>query len=434
MNKGVVMEKSGKHLIVMTPAGSFERIPDLNRNCQVGEEIMYVPAERKFRQPAFAVLSAFVAAVVLCMMLFTAIPAAFADKSVVAYISIDINPSVELGIDKSKKVREVKGLNDKGLELVRNLSYSGKPLEDVTDKLLQKAEDMNLFASGEGDIVIASAVVKEDAKLDDNLVTEEMKQQVMAHVVMKHPDEADKIEVTAFSAPPEIVETAKENGLSLGKYSVYLNAKSTGHDIKVDDLKKDSVHNIANVEGGISKLVDTSKFQKDSIKELIKEEKDGSLDKKVQDMKKETPSKSGQKATPTPKPTKKPAAPTPTPKATNKPAAPSPAKNTPERSGPRDAPGSNDGKNAPGKNDDKNNPGTNNGKNTPDRGGVKNTPGRDDGKNTPEKNDGRNPPGRDDGKNTPGRNDDKNSPGRNTPDRGDRNDDRNGPGWFDGRN
>ncbi|MNC12757.1 Anti-sigma-I factor RsgI [compost metagenome] len=230
------------------------------------------------------------------MILFTGLTSVFSDKSVVAYVSIDINPSIELGIDKNKRVREMKGLNDKGLEIVRSVSYKGRSMDDVTDKILQKAEEMKLFATGEADIVIASTVVKEDAALDDTQVTEALKQQVLAHVVTKHPEEADKIKVTAFAAPAEIVDTAKENGLSLGKYSVYLNAKNAGHDIKVEDLQKDSIHNIASVEGGIASLLDTKSLEKESIRELLKEEKDGTLDKKIQE----------KKATPTPSPTKTP--------------------------------------------------------------------------------------------------------------------------------
>jgi hypothetical protein len=434
MNKGVVMEISEKFLIVMTPEGSFDRIPSKNRSCQIGEEIMYASRQQGMRQPAFAVLSVFVAAVVMCMVLFSGLPAVFADKSIVAYISIDINPSLELGIDKNKRVREVKGLNEKGLDLVRDMSYNGKSLDDVTEKILQKAEDMKLFEAGEADIVIASAVVSDAVKLDDSLVTEQMKQQVLAHMVMKHPQEAEKMEVTAFAAPAEIIETAQQSGLSLGKYTVYLNAKSTGHDIKVEDLQKDSVHNIANVEGGISKLVDTKKLEKNSIKELIKEEKDGSLDKKVQDKKKESSpsSKSGQKATPTPKATNSSKGASPTPKASNKPAAatPTPTRNTQATK----SPGKNDDKNNNGKNDDKNNNGKNDDKNNNGKNDDKNNNGKNDDKNNNGKNDDKTNNGKNDDKNNNGKNDDKNNNGKNDDKNNTGKNDNKTPGKTPGKN
>lgn len=312
MNKGLVMEVQGKSIIVMTPSGTFERIPARNRKCQVGEEIIYASRPTRHRQPAFAAMSVFVAAVVFCMMLFTGVPAIFADKSVVAYVSMDINPSVEIGIDKREKVRELRGLNEKGLEIARDISYSGKSLEEVADKVLQKAEDMEIFKSGEADIIIASTLVDEDKGVNDQLVTDHLKQQVMAHVITKHPDQVEKIVVTAFTAPAEVREVAVETGLSLGKYSVYLNAKSEGHDVKVEDLKQESIHNIAKEAGGLSKLVNSVKLEKESIKELLKEEKDGSLDKKVKE--KSTDAKSSTKPSTKSSSTPKPTSPSPTPK------------------------------------------------------------------------------------------------------------------------
>lgn len=410
MNKGVVMEINEKSIIVMTPSGSFERIPSRNRSCQVGEEIVYASRPSGVRQPVFGVMAGLVAAVVLCMMLFSGIPAAFADKTVVAYVSIDINPSVEIGIDKRERVREMHGLNEKGLELVRSLKYSGKSLEEVTDKLLHKAEEMKVFESGEADIVIASTRVKEESDVDDNLVSEHMKQQILAHVVSKHPDQAEKIVVTAFSAPAEVLEPAKASGLSLGKYAIYLNARGAGHDVKVEELKQDSVHAIAQETGGISKLVDPSKLKKDSLKELLQEEKNGSLDKKVQDKKAEDKKKEDEKkgtvkpsskTSPTPgkasgAPVSSKPNPAPTPKASVK---PNEASKTPavKDDKPNNAGAGN--KNNGGKDDV---PGKDNGPSSGPSGGGAGNGGKDD-KSKPET---KNPPGKEEDRKTGGPSDD----------------------------
>lgn len=334
MNKGIVMEVTAKSIIVMNREGVFERIAAGNRHCQVGEEIMYAPRQSSMRQPAFAAVSVIVAAVMLCMMLFSGLPTVFADKSVVAYVSIDINPSVEIGIDKREKVREVNGLNDQGAELVRGIHFKGKPLEDFADTLIRKAEEQQFFKQGSSDIVIASTIVKDGVSIDGEQLSEQLKQQVLAQVVKSHPEQADAFQVTAFSAPAEIRDAAKENGLSFGKYSVYLNAKSKGIDLKVQDFQQDSIHKVAQNNGGISKLVEPSTLSKDGIKELLKEEKDGSLDKKVEeqnrkkaDEKKSTP-KPTQKNNATPKPGAASTSPSLTP--SQKPGTPSTSTRTPD--------------------------------------------------------------------------------------------------------
>lgn len=286
MNSGIVMEVKNKHIIVMTPEGRFDQIPAKNRSCQVGEEISFVPRHFRFRYPTFSTISVFTAAVMFCMILFSTLPGLFADKTVVAYVSIDINPSVEAGIDGKNIVREARGLNDQGNTLIRSLKFKGESITDFTETLVKKAEEQQYLKQGEGDIVIASTVVKDGAKVDDDLLSEKLKQQVLAHFVMEYPDQTPDIQVTAFAAPKEVREEAKQHGLSLGKYSVYLGAKSTGHDLKLDDFKADSIHAIAKENGGIGKLVDGSKLKKDNIKELLQEEKDGSLDRQVQEQKK----------------------------------------------------------------------------------------------------------------------------------------------------
>lgn len=309
MNSGIVMEVSNKHIIVMTREGLFERLPARNRSCQVGEEITYAPLHSRFRYPALSTVSIFTAAVMFCLILLTTLPGLFADKTVVAYVSIDINPSVEVGIDGKKIVREASGLNDQGTELIRALKFKGKTISEFAEALLQKAEEKQYLKQGEGDIVIASTVINDGAKVNDNLLSEDLKQQVLTHFVKKYPGQSPDIEVTAFAAPKEVREEAKQHGLSPGKYAVYLGAKSAGLDLKLDDFKTDSVHNIAKENGGIGKLVDGSKLKKDSIKELLQEEKDGSLDKQLEESKKkkeEESKKQGKSnakpANPSPKP------------------------------------------------------------------------------------------------------------------------------------
>ena len=71
----------------------------------------------------------------------------------VAYVTIDINPSVEIGIDNDEVVQDLNGLNSDGDDLIQTLVFKGKSLEDVTSDILDKAEQ-GALAKGEGDIII----------------------------------------------------------------------------------------------------------------------------------------------------------------------------------------------------------------------------------------------------------------------------------------
>jgi hypothetical protein len=284
MNKGIVMEINESNIIVMTSSGRFDKLPKKGRTCEVGEEIVYAEApSKRSKFPPLGIASGLVAAIVLCFVLITGLRGTTADAQVVAYVSIDINPSVELGIDSQEIVRDLRGLNTDGIQLIVSLDYQGKKLETVLSAILDKAEQGSL-AKGEGDIVISSTIVQPQEGLSDEAIADKLRQQVAKHIAEAHPNQVNNYEVTAFAAPLEIWEEAKVSGVSAGKYAVYLNALSNGTKVSLDDLQAVSIHQLAQDNGGITKLVDPAKpITKSSLKILLDDEKSGKLAERLKE-------------------------------------------------------------------------------------------------------------------------------------------------------
>ncbi|MCZ8512643.1 anti-sigma factor domain-containing protein [Paenibacillus filicis] len=286
MNKGIVMDITESNIIVMRPDGKFDRVARKNRTCEIGEEIVYADAGFHWRSPSVAGKSALAAAVVFCIVLFASFSGKLGSPEVVAYVSMDINPSVEMGIDTKENVLELRGLNDDGVQLIEALDYKNKPIDQVTSKLLDKAEQKAL-AKGEGEIVIASTVVNENSKVNDVQLAEKLKQQVTKHIQETHPNQASAYQVAAFAAPQEVRTAAAENGLSMGKYTVYLNAKNSGTPLTVDELKKESVLQILKDKPEVAQIMQQDRLPgKAAIKQLVEEEKSGALDKKFEEQQK----------------------------------------------------------------------------------------------------------------------------------------------------
>jgi hypothetical protein len=284
MNKGIVMEMNDSQIIVMTPNGEFAQIPLNQRKCQVGEEILYTAPVYTKRRPWIAVTSSVAAAAVVLLLLFNNLPGSVAplNKQVVAYISIDINPSIEMGIDINNIVREIRGLNDDGTALIKNVKIEGKNIDQATEALMQEAESKYL-SKGEGDIIISSTLEKttSDALLNDVALSNKLKEDVIQHIEKSHPKEAAQFQVTAFAAPKEARAAAESNGLSTGKYSIYLSAKDNGQETTIDQFKKDSIHTLAKANGGLDQLIKPENLSKDKILALVDDEKNGSLDRKL---------------------------------------------------------------------------------------------------------------------------------------------------------
>lgn len=287
------MEVSDKSIIVMRPDGKFERVSRKKRKCEIGEEITYAEPGINWRSPSVAGRSAIAAAVIFCLVLFASFNGKLGSPEVIAYISMDINPSIEMGIDMNENVLELRGLNDDGNELVQDVSYKGEKLEAVASRLLDKAEEKSL-AKGEAEIVIASTVVQENAKVSDTQLAAKLQEQVTKHIEKAHPAEASSYQVAAFAAPQEVRQAAVQNGVSMGKYTVYLNAKNSGTDVTLDELKKGSVLQLSKDKPEISKVIQKGSIpSKSDIKKLVEEEKSGQLDKKLEEKLKERKDNNG---------------------------------------------------------------------------------------------------------------------------------------------
>ena len=291
MNKGIVMELSDRSIIVMNPEGRFDKLPRGTRNCEVGEEILYAPVKRRMRVPQMAIASGLAAAIVLCFVLVSTLTGTVPSGQVVAYVTIDINPSVEIGIDNDEVVQDLIGLNSDGNDLIQTLVYKGKSLEAVTSDILDKAEQ-GALARGEGDIIISSTIVEQKTDVNDQAIAAKLKAQVNKHIEQTHPDQIKNYEVTAFAAPQEVRQEAKANGVSAGKYAIYLNAVDNGVKVSLDDIKTVSIHQLAKDNGGIDKLVKPDKpIDKASLQRLIADEKSGKLSEKIQQIQDEKSAK-----------------------------------------------------------------------------------------------------------------------------------------------
>lgn len=291
MNKGIVMELSDSSIIVMNPEGRFDKLPRGTRNCEVGEEILYAPVKRRIRVPQMAIASGLAAAIVLCFVLVSTLTGTVPGGQVVAYVTIDINPSVEIGIDNDEVVQDLIGLNSDGNDLIQSLVYKGKSLEAVTSDILDKAEQ-GALARGEADIIISSTIVEQKTDVNDQAIATKLKAQVSKHIEQTHPDQVKNYEVTAFAAPQEVRQEAKASGVSAGKYAIYLNAVDNGANVSLDDIRTVSIHQLAKDNGGIDKLVKPDKpIDKSSLQRLIADEKSGKLSEKIQQIQDEKSAK-----------------------------------------------------------------------------------------------------------------------------------------------
>ncbi|WP_219838630.1 anti-sigma factor domain-containing protein [Paenibacillus sp. R14(2021)] len=259
MSRGIVMESSGKHVIVLMSDGQFRKVR-ASRKLQIGEEYTFSEQRRMQRPRRLYSFSAGAAALVLMLFVPFFVNHFSKQSSVVAYLTMDVNPSIELGINKDEQVEELRPINDDGADVTAGLSYKGLPLQQVTEAIMDRISAGPYLNSGEGDVVITSVVVgKTEIPAYESDVTSHMDAAVRKSLAKTDKGRKLQVEVTTLSAPKEVRDEAKQEGLSAGKLAFYLMAKKHGYKVTIQELKKESIHQAAKSMGGVAAVMDDDK-------------------------------------------------------------------------------------------------------------------------------------------------------------------------------
>jgi len=137
-----------------------------------------------------------------------------------AYITLDINPSIEIITDDSGLVADVNGINDDGMKLLIDTDFTGKSVDVVLDAILQLAvEHGYLDFELENAILITTGAetIEDTERLEQNVsskVTEFIEERQMHVEVLK----------ASLEATEGIKEVAAEYNISVGKVKIITRA------------------------------------------------------------------------------------------------------------------------------------------------------------------------------------------------------------------
>jgi len=141
----------------------------------------------------------------------------------VSAISVDVNPSIELGINRFDRVVSVEGFNADGIALANTVDLQSMDYADALETLL--ASDTMRPYLGNDAVVSIVVLGSTDAK------SEEMQQRISACRYAANPN------VQCQCGNREEIEPAHAAGLSFGKYRAYLELQALDPTISVDDVR-----------------------------------------------------------------------------------------------------------------------------------------------------------------------------------------------------
>ena len=272
-NKGIVFETTSAYSIFLTSDGLFEKGIPLSSSIQIGEEVSFRPYQTVKQQQRKASVRTLWAtptlAIVATLVLLFAVLLP-AQSNVSAYVQLDINPSIELGINNAGDVYLFKGLNDDGTAIKRDISFwKGKPLSwvllqivDRTESLIEKTETIEITTiyqneadHGTLEKVIETAVITSTSQ------------------VMQKKQAIKVIEATVSDW-----KAANNEGISVQKYQEKLKVKNKDLQQKVKDkVKAKTQKNETKKNQNKSNVIEKDLQEKKELKNEVKQPRNESI-------------------------------------------------------------------------------------------------------------------------------------------------------------
>ncbi|WHY58005.1 anti-sigma factor domain-containing protein [Peribacillus simplex] len=214
MKKGVILSVNKRYVTLLTPEGEFLKTKRQERVYEVGEEITFSPAEQKFTLAFSNFHSSFKKTAVLSiastfLILFSILPSYFSGP-VSAYMTIDVNPSIELELDDDLEVLKLTGLNEDGKLVIDHLKdWKGKNIRTVTNRIVETTKQLG-YLKGNKQIVVSTTLLEKNKELDKNL-KEEIKE-------ISEQDNVSDTRMKVLQATKSDRKQARKQGISTGRY------------------------------------------------------------------------------------------------------------------------------------------------------------------------------------------------------------------------
>lgn len=224
MRRGIIVEKNKKFVTLLTPNGQFLKTKNDHRTCEIGEEITFEGETRMGRRASFFdflklrpfKLGVFtMTAIILFILILLPV---FSDNKAYAYMTLDINPSIEMALNSKYEVIELTPLNHDAKQVISDIGdWKSSDFKEVISNIITDCSKHGYVK--ESKEILISTVYE---NTDDNTYKKGVKKQ-LADMTEKYKG---TYQVQSLESDMETREKAKQEGMSTGSY-IRRNEKKT---------------------------------------------------------------------------------------------------------------------------------------------------------------------------------------------------------------
>ncbi|SCN36782.1 Uncharacterized protein BCRIVMBC938_03578 [Bacillus wiedmannii] len=216
MNKGIVMDIKKHSVVVLTPNGEFITCKRKGDSCVIGEEISFEEQEQRtsrFSIPYFLKPASLLVACFLCVLFFFYNQP---EEKVFAYVSVDINPSLEVSVTKDFRVIDLQACNDDGRHILKELKqWENKQLQEVIRTIIKQSQEDKYLTNDKQVMLTAVAKDKSLAPKLEKVMKELKKEYELKHITVEYQN-----------STMQVRENAKKAGIGTGFYIKQENEKN----------------------------------------------------------------------------------------------------------------------------------------------------------------------------------------------------------------
>ncbi len=210
-----------------------------------------------------------------------------------AYVGIDINPSIELALNKKGIIIGSRGLDEEGKELLDKINIKKMDGVEGVKQIIAKTIDMNYLDKDDSNEITLYAIMEKENHQSGNELIEIMENAIKEEVVAHSIDG----KINAFVSDKKVKDKADKMGVSVVQY-ISKDAKSDKSEDKGDKAPKDKSDKGDKASKGKSDKGDkASKGKSDKGDKAAKDkkEKDSNKNDNVKKNKPDNPEDNGKK-------------------------------------------------------------------------------------------------------------------------------------------
>ncbi|HEX9060563.1 MAG TPA: PA14 domain-containing protein [Clostridia bacterium] len=247
---GLIIDIGKYSVIVMASDNAYYKLsrkPDM----YIGQEVLFKQSDiintMYFSKRIFAV------AACLLLIIGVALYFNFVNKKDInssqefAYVSLDINPSMEFAIDENEHILKVENLNDDAAKISKSINLKGMELSKSIPEIIKRCEENGVITTSTKSYFLISGSINIDSKeVQSNKIYAESKLTKVLDTLKNDIRTSVKgeQETLVIKSDMDVRKLSRENNISLGKCALFSELNRLGRKISLEELKNDKISDL----------------------------------------------------------------------------------------------------------------------------------------------------------------------------------------------